>query len=110
MACLFFAVPKNNKGSLHYKPLKMCESEMLFLRIPNYGLQEGCTENFVKKTEFWTFRLGTDLIRVFWLGTELLLSSAVERKRGVGSPKTRVGSMIPVVKLITRNVVLRSAG
>lgn len=42
--------------------------------------QEGCTGNFVKKTEFWTFRSGADLIRVFWLGNELLLSSAVERK------------------------------
>tara|TARA_R110002124_G_scaffold148403_2_gene313884 strand:- start:24391 stop:24549 length:159 start_codon:yes stop_codon:yes gene_type:complete len=33
MSCLFFDAPKNNKGSIHYKPLKMYGAKVLFLRI-----------------------------------------------------------------------------
>ncbi|MAZ26702.1 MAG: hypothetical protein CL868_06445 [Cytophagaceae bacterium] len=33
MYCLFFDAPKNNKGFIHYKPLKMCKTAVWFLGI-----------------------------------------------------------------------------
>ncbi|APU69441.1 hypothetical protein GRFL_2717 [Christiangramia flava JLT2011] len=33
MPYLFFVVPKNNKGFIHYKPLKICKAKVRFLRI-----------------------------------------------------------------------------
>tara|TARA_Y100000748_G_C15355372_1_gene433547 strand:+ start:134 stop:352 length:219 start_codon:yes stop_codon:yes gene_type:complete len=33
MHCLFFDDPKNNKGFIHYKPLKMCKAAVRFLVI-----------------------------------------------------------------------------
>jgi hypothetical protein len=33
LPCLFFAVPKNNKGFIHYKPLTMALANLGFLRI-----------------------------------------------------------------------------
>lgn len=56
MYCLFFDAPKNNKGFIHYKPLKMCKTAVWFLGIFEGRAQEDRAENPVKKTEVMTFR------------------------------------------------------
>jgi hypothetical protein len=56
MSYLFFAVPKNNKGFIHYKPLKICKSAVRFLRIFEQALKKGLLKNSVKKIEAMTFR------------------------------------------------------
>ena len=56
MHVLFFDAPKNNKGFIHYKPLKMCKTAVWFLGIFEARAQEALAKNTVKKIKVVAFR------------------------------------------------------
>ena len=68
MSCLFFDAPKNNKGFIHYKPLKMCKTAFRFLRIFEKALKKGLPQILLRKSKRWLSDDKADLIHNFGSG------------------------------------------
>jgi len=85
MSCLFFDDPKNNKGFIHYKPLKMCKTAVRFLRIFEEALKKGLPQILLRKPKWWLSALASGLNSQFWLWNVVFLPRASARVNGMES-------------------------
>jgi hypothetical protein len=74
MPCLFFDAPKNNKGSIYYKPLKMCGAKVPFLRIIEQRPKKDLP--LILKNGSFDLPITSVLNSRFWLGNEALRLSS----------------------------------
>ena len=91
MSCLFFDDPKNNKGFIHYKPLKMCKTAVRFLRIFEWGLKKASPKISLRKPKWWLSDEKADSIPNFGSGMKC---SFPEHREGLTEWKAEIGDCV----------------